>query len=155
MSLRDRRGHMEILLVEDNLGDVRLVQEALRDAPFPCRLSVARDGEEAWRFLTRDPGHADSPRPDIILLDLNLPRKDGRELLADIKGHPSLRLIPVLVLTTSSSEQDVRTSYALQASCYVVKPMDLSEYRDMMKAIETFWMTRVSLPPGDGGAVRH
>jgi chemotaxis family two-component system response regulator Rcp1 len=151
MTHRGRHRHLEILLVEDNLGDVRLVQEALRDTAVPCRLNVTRDGEEAWRFLTASCQHGTAPRPDIVLLDLNLPRKDGRELLAQIKGHPSLRLIPVLVLTTSNSEEDIKTSYSLHASCYIVKPMDLAEYRGMMKAVEGFWMTRVALPPAETG----
>jgi two-component system, chemotaxis family, response regulator Rcp1 len=137
---------VEILLVEDNPHDVRLAQEFLKDLPFPCSLSVAQDGVEAWSFLTREGGLAGAPRPDLILLDLNLPTKDGREVLADIKRHPSLKAIPVLVLTSSKAEADIESSYQLQANCYLVKPIGLEPYRDLVKSIGTFWLTHAALP---------
>ena len=138
---------IEILLVEDNPADVRLAQETLTDLPVPYCLSFALDGAEAWRFLTREGSLAHAPRPDLVLLDLNLPGKDGRELLAEIKGHPSLKSIPVLVLTTSKAEEDIKASYDLQANCYLVKPRGLEPYRELVKSIGTFWVTHVALPP--------
>jgi two-component system, chemotaxis family, response regulator Rcp1 len=146
--LGERHRPLEVLLVEDNPGDVRLTQEVLKETRVATRLSVARDGEEALAFLRRERCFADAPRPDLILLDLNLPRKDGRELLADIKFDPQFRRIPVLVLTTSRAEQDVTRVYDLQANCYIVKPGSLDEFVAVVKAIEAFWMTWVALPEG-------
>ena len=135
-----------ILLVEDNPGDVRLAQEAFRDARVPCELVVARDGVEALELLGQVPGGAEQELPDLILLDLNLPRQDGREVLAALKGDPAWRHIPVVVLTSSEAESDVRQAYDLQANCYVVKPMDLDRFLALMRAIEEFWLMTAKLP---------
>jgi len=137
---------VEILLVEDSPGDVRLTEEALRDAEVPNNLHIARDGEEAMRFLRRAEGHENVPRPDLILLDLNMPRMDGREVLAEIKKDPELRRIPVIILTTSQSEDDIAEAYSLSANCYVAKPVDLDEFLDVVRAIDDFWLTLVKLP---------
>lgn len=136
---------VEILLVEDNAGDVRLTREALKDAKVLNNLHVARDGEEATEFLFRKGKHADAPRPDIIILDLNLPRKDGREVLAEIKADKELKRIPVVILTTSKSEEDVLKSYNLHANCYVTKPLDLDQFIGVVKSIQDFWFTVVKL----------
>jgi chemotaxis family two-component system response regulator Rcp1 len=141
---------IEILLVEDNLGDVRLTREALKDAKVLNTLHVARDGEEATDFLFRKGNHASAPRPDLIILDLNLPRKDGREVLAEIKADEDLKRIPVVILTTSKSEEDVLKSYNLHANCYVTKPLDLDHFIKVVQAIEDFWFTVVKLP-NEGG----
>jgi two-component system, chemotaxis family, response regulator Rcp1 len=138
---------VEILLVEDNPGDVRLTQEALRDAKVCNRMHVARDGVEAMEFLRRTGSHADAPRPDLILLDLNLPRKDGREVLAEIKADSELRRIPVVVLTTSKAEEDILRAYNLNANCYIAKPVDFEQFVHVVKSIESFWLTIVKLPP--------
>ena len=138
---------IEILLVEDNPADVRLTQEGLRDSKVRNNLHVIGDGEQALAFLRREAPHDDKPRPDLILLDLNLPRKDGRDVLAEIKEDPELRLIPVVVLTTSAGEEDVLRAYKLQAACYITKPVDLDQFIKVVNAIENFWMTIVKLPP--------
>ena len=138
---------MEILLVEDNAGDVRLTREALREGKVYNNLHWAKDGVEALEFLKREGKHADAPRPDIILLDLNLPKKDGREVLAVIKGDDQLKQIPVVVLTTSKAEEDVLRSYALHANCYITKPVDLDKFILVVKSIDRFWLTVVTLPP--------
>ena len=138
---------IEILLVEDNAADVRLTQEALREGKVKNRLSVARDGEEALAFLRRQGTFSEAPRPGLILLDLNLPKKSGREVLAEIKADPNLRAIPVVVLTTSSAEADVLHSYALHANCYITKPVDLEKFVDVVRSIDDFWLTVVRLPP--------
>lgn len=138
---------IEILLVEDNPGDVDLTREALKDAGVRNRLNVAADGIEALEFLRRTGRFADAPRPDMILLDLNMPRKNGREVLAEIKADPMFRCIPVVILTTSDSEQDVVRAYALHANCYVTKPVDLDRFLRVVRSIEDFWMTVVTLPP--------
>ena len=138
---------IDILLVEDNPGDVRLTREALHDAKVLNTLTVAVDGVEALAALRREGRFADAPRPDIILLDLNLPRKDGREVLAEIKEDPSLRRIPVVVLTTSKAEEDVLRTYNLHANCYISKPVDLEQFITVVKSIEDFWFTVVRLPP--------
>jgi two-component system, chemotaxis family, response regulator Rcp1 len=137
---------LEVLLVEDNPGDVRLVREALRDSTVGTRLSVARDGEEALAFLRREPPHARAPRPDLILLDLNLPRRDGREVLAAVREDPTLRAIPVVVLTSSDAERDIADAYELKANCFVTKPVDLDRFIGVVRAIEHFWLTVVRLP---------
>jgi two-component system, chemotaxis family, response regulator Rcp1 len=137
---------VEILLVEDSPGDVKLTQEALRDAEVPNSLHIARDGEEAMRFLRQEAEFADVPKPDLILLDLNMPRMDGREVLAAIKADPALRRIPVIILTTSQSEDDIAEAYSLAANCYVAKPVDLDEFLDVVRAIDDFWLTLVKLP---------
>jgi CheY-like chemotaxis protein len=137
---------IEILLVEDNPGDVRLTQEALRDGKLHTRLSVVRDGEEALAFLRRQGPHAAAPRPDLILLDLNLPRMSGQEVLSEIKNDEHLRRIPVVVLTSSQAEQDILTSYDLNANCYITKPVDLEQFIRVVRSIEDFWLTVVKLP---------
>jgi chemotaxis family two-component system response regulator Rcp1 len=141
---------VEILLVEDNPGDVRLTIEALRDAKVRNNLHVARDGVEAMAFLRREGPYANAPRPDLILLDLNLPRKDGREVLAEIKADARLRAIPVVVLTTSAAERDVVQSYNLHANCYITKPVDLDQFIAVIRSIEEFWLMVVTLP-GEAG----
>ncbi|MGD9647428.1 MAG: response regulator [Pirellulales bacterium] len=137
---------VEILLVEDNPGDVRLTLEALHEGKVKNNLVVARDGEEALAVLRRQGPHAGAPRPDLILLDLNLPKKDGREVLAEIKADDDLKCIPVVVLTTSKSEEDVLRSYQLNANCYITKPVDLEQFIRVVRAIEDFWLTLVVLP---------
>ncbi len=137
---------IEILLVEDNPGDVRLTQEALGEAKVRNNLAVARDGVEALSYLRREPPFEDATRPDLVLLDLNLPRKDGREVLAEIKADPVLRRLPVVVLTTSSAEKDVLESYNLYANCYITKPVDLDQFVGIVSSIEDFWLTIVKLP---------
>ena len=137
---------VEILLVEDNPADVRLTIEALREGKMKNRLTVVQDGEEALAFLHRKGKHADAPRPDMVLLDLNLPRIDGREVLARMKSDPSLRRIPVVILTTSKAEEDILRTYDLHANCYVTKPMDLDQFIAVVKSIDDFWLTVVKLP---------
>lgn len=139
---------IEILLVEDNPGDVRLVSESLKEYKICNRLSMARDGEEALEFLRRKGRFADAPRPDVILLDLNLPKKDGREVLEEIKSDPDLRRIPVVVLTSSSDEEDVLKSYDVNANCYITKPVDLDQFVRVVQSIEHFWFSMVRLPKG-------
>ncbi|MES9960472.1 MAG: response regulator [Sedimenticola sp.] len=141
---------IEILLIEDNPGDVRLAQEAMRDGKVVNNLSVASDGEQAMSFLRRVGSYADAPRPDLILLDFNLPRKDGREVLAEIKADPHLLPIPVVVLTMSKAEEDIKKAYDLHANCYITKPIDLDQFIDVVKGIEAFWFTVVQLPAGGG-----
>lgn len=138
---------VEILLVEDNPGDVRLTRETLKDSKLLNRMSVTVDGVEALAFLRREGRYAGEARPDLILLDLNLPKKDGREVLAEIKADESLRRIPVIVLTTSSAEQDILKMYDLHANCYIAKPVDLDQFSAVVRAIEAFWFTVVKLPP--------
>jgi chemotaxis family two-component system response regulator Rcp1 len=138
---------IEILMAEDNPGDVRLTMEALRDAKVLNRMSVAVDGVETMAFLRRQGEYANAPRPDLVLLDLNMPRKDGREVLAEVKGDADLRRIPVLVLTTSTAEKDISESYDLHANCYIAKPVNLDQFLDVVKSIEDFWLATVRLPP--------
>ena len=137
---------IEILLVEDSPGDVLLTRETLKDAKVLNHLSVVGDGEAAMAFLHRDPPHINAPRPDLILLDLNLPKKDGREVLAEIKSDSEWRRIPVVVLTTSAAEQDIFESYDLHANCYITKPVNLDQWIDVVNSIENFWLTIVKLP---------
>ncbi len=137
---------IEILLVEDNPADVRLTIEALKEGKMKNRLSVARDGLDALAFLRREGAYADAPRPDLVLLDLNLPRMDGRELLAIIKRDEALRRIPVVVLTTSKAEEDILRTYDLHANCYVTKPVDLDQFIEVVKSIDDFWLAVVKLP---------
>ena len=137
---------IEILLVEDNPADVRLTQEALKEGKVRNNLHIARDGIEAMEFLRRNGKYANAVRPDLILLDLNLPRKDGREVLSDIKRDPELKSIPVVVLTTSSAETDIFKSYTLHANCYITKPVDLDQFVQVVKSIDDFWLTVVRLP---------
>jgi chemotaxis family two-component system response regulator Rcp1 len=139
---------IEILLVEDNLGDVRLTIETLKGAKVVNHLNVASDGIEALAILRRQGQYVSAARPDLILLDLNLPKKDGREVLAEIKADDDLKRIPVVVLTTSQAEEDILKSYNLHANCYVTKPMDLEQFITVVKSIEDFWFTVVKLPDG-------
>ena len=137
---------VEILLVEDNPGDVRLTREALKEAKVHNSLSVAGDGVEAMAFLHRQGSYATAPRPDIVLLDLNLPKKDGREVLAEVKADPDLRRIPVVILTTSKAEEDILKTYDLHANCFVTKPVDFDQFIKVIQSIEGFWLTIVQLP---------
>jgi two-component system response regulator len=137
---------IEILMVEDNPADVRLTQEALRDAKVQVNMNVVEDGNEAMAYLRREGKYKDSVQPDIMLLDLNLPGKDGREVLAEMKADPALKHIPVVVLTTSRAEEDICRVYNLQAACYVTKPVDFDEFVKVVRAIEGFWLTVVKFP---------
>ncbi|MGD8572353.1 MAG: response regulator [Gammaproteobacteria bacterium] len=140
------RADIEILLVEDNPADVRLTREALKEAKVRNQLHVMEDGVKAMQFLKREGEYADAPRPDLILLDLNLPKKDGREVLEEIKRDNSLKRIPVVVLTTSQAEEDIVKTYNLHANCYVTKPVDLDQFITIVRSIEDFWLTIVKLP---------
>src|SRR5580698_1633308 len=137
---------LEVLLVEDSPGDVRLTQEAFREANRAIRLHVASDGVEAMAFLKKQGPHAHAPRPHLILLDLNLPKMDGREVLAHIKEDEQLKTIPTVILTTSEAEGDILTSYKLQANCYLTKPVQLDEFEAIVRSINDFWLTKVQLP---------
>jgi chemotaxis family two-component system response regulator Rcp1 len=141
---------IEILLVEDNPGDVRLTQEALKDAKVLNKLRVVSDGVEALAFLRRQGKYVHAARPGLILLDLNLPKMDGRKVLAEIKEDPELKRIPVVVLTISKAEEDIIKTYELHANCYITKPVDLEQFMEVVKAIENFWLTVVKLPPDYG-----
>lgn len=146
--MMDQNGRpAEILLVEDNPGDVELTREAMEDAKLTNTLHVVQDGVEAMKFLRRQGAYADSPRPDMILLDLNLPRKDGREVLAEIKSDDSLRIIPVIVLTTSRAEEDILKSYQLNANSYISKPVDFAGFARVVRSLQSFWFSVVILPP--------
>jgi two-component system, chemotaxis family, response regulator Rcp1 len=137
---------IEVLLVEDSSGDVRLTREAFRDAKVHINLHVASDGIEAMALLRREGQHANAPRPDLILLDLNLPKKDGREVLTEIKESSTLKSIPVVILTTSASEADILRSYRLHANCYITKPVGLDGFLEVIKSIDSFWLSVVQLP---------
>ena len=137
---------IDVLLVEDSPGDVRLTQEALAEANGAIRLHVAFDGIEAMSFLRREGKNADAPRPKLILLDLNLPRMDGREVLVQIKADAALKMIPTIILTTSEAERDVMQSYQLQANCFLSKPVQLDAFESLVKSINDFWLTKVKLP---------
>ena len=140
---------IEVLLVEDNPGDIRLTKEALTEAKVLNTLTVVQDGVEALTCLRRQGQYANAKRPDLILLDLNLPKKDGREVLAEIKNDEALKFIPVVILTTSQDEQDVLKSYGLHANCYITKPVELEQFISVVKAIEDFWLGIVILPAGE------
>ncbi len=140
---------IDILLIEDNPGDVRLTIEGLKEGKVLNNLSVMSNGVEAMAFLRREGTYANAPRPELILLDLNLPRKDGREVLAEIKNDDNLKRIPVVILTSSQAEQDIVKSYNLHANCYITKPVELDQFLGVIKNIEQFWLTVVKLPPGD------
>jgi two-component system, chemotaxis family, response regulator Rcp1 len=137
---------VEVLLVEDSPGDVRLTRETFRDVNTSIHLHVANDGLEAMAFLRREGAHVNAPRPSIILLDLNLPKMDGREVLAHIKEDASLKMIPIIILTTSDAEADISKSYELQANCYLTKPVQLDAFESLVRSINDFWMTKVKLP---------
>jgi CheY-like chemotaxis protein len=140
---------IEILLVEDNPGDARLAWEVFQDAKVRNTLHLVDNGQEAMDFLRKEGKHARVQRPDLILLDLNLPGKDGREVLAEIKGDPDLKRIPVVILTVSKDEEDVLKTYNLNANCFITKPIDLNQFIKVVKSIEDFWLTVVKLPPGE------
>jgi two-component system, chemotaxis family, response regulator Rcp1 len=137
---------IEILLVEDNPGDVILTREALREGKIANNLHVVEDGEQAMAFLRREGPYAEVPRPDVVLLDLNLPRKDGREVLAEVKSDPKLKHIPVVILTTSRNEEDVMNTYGLHANCYLVKPVEYAPFLEVIRSFESFWLKVVRLP---------
>jgi len=137
---------IQVLLVEDNPADVRLTRDALSEGKVVNELSVVTDGVEALRYLRREGSYAAAPRPDLVLLDLNLPRKSGREVLQEIKADPELRRIPVMVLTTSKADEDLDRAYSLHANCYIRKPVDLDEFLEVVRSIEHFWFTIVTLP---------
>lgn len=144
----DQHGkHIEILLVEDNPGDVRLTREALKGSKICNTLNVVSDGEEAMSYLRKQGKFVDAKRPDLILLDLNLPKKSGREVLGEIKNDSELRRIPVVILTTSKVEEDIIRSYNLHANCYITKPVDLSQFITIVQVLENFWFSIVKLPP--------
>jgi chemotaxis family two-component system response regulator Rcp1 len=136
----------EILLVEDNPGDIRLIQEAFKEGGFSSHLSIARDGEQALAYLRKEGAYSKSPRPSFILLDLNLPRKDGREVLAEIKKDKGLRQIPVVILSTSTRDDDIRRAYDLHANCYIAKPLDLDSLVRLGRSLEDFWLSTATLP---------
>ena len=147
MNASGENGHpIEVLLIEDSPGDVRLTKEVFRDANLAIRLHVACDGVEAMAFLKREGAHANAPRPDLILLDLNLPKMDGREVLAHIKEDASLQSIPTVILTTSDAEADIAKSYRLRANCYLTKPVQLDKFESLVASINDFWLTQVKLP---------
>ncbi|MBD1862660.1 response regulator [Trichocoleus desertorum] len=137
-----------IFLVEDNRADIRLIEEALKNSNVPHQVVAVRNGMDAMAFLRQEGEYVDAPRPDLILLDLNLPRKDGREVLAEIKADPNLKRIPVVVLTTSRNEEDISQSYDLHVNCYITKSRNLSQLFQIVKGIEEFWLGTVTLPPG-------
>ncbi len=137
---------IEILLVEDNPADARLTVEAFKEGKVSSNMTVVEDGVEAMSYLRQRGGYAEAPRPDIILLDLNLPRKHGREVLAEIKDDPNLRRIPAIILTTSRAEQDIITIYNLHGNCYITKPVDLDRFLEVVRSIEDFWLSTVNLP---------
>ncbi len=149
MNTRSVLKPIDILLVEDNPGDVRLTIEGLKEGKILNNLSVVSNGVEAMAFLRQEGGYANAPRPELILLDLNLPRKDGREVLGEIKNDDDLKRIPVVILTSSQAEQDIVKSYNLHANCYITKPVELDQFIGVIKSIEQFWLTVVKLPPGD------
>lgn len=146
MSVEVDEKHKTIFLVEDNRGDIRLIEEALKDSSVPHQIVSVRNGMDAMAYLRQEGEYADAPRPDIILLDLNLPKKDGREVLAEIKADPELKRIPVVVLTTSRNDDDIRQSYDLHVNCYITKSRNVSELFKIVKGIEEFWLSTVSLP---------
>ena len=137
---------IEILLVEDNPGDVRFIKEVFKDAKIYNAMQVAYDGEAAMEILRREGEYSDAPSPDLILLDLNLPKKDGREVLREIKGDESLKCIPVVILTTSNAEEDLIETYKMNANCYITKPVDLDQFINVVESIENFWLSIVKLP---------
>jgi CheY-like chemotaxis protein len=147
MNIATDCGPIEILLVEDNPGDVRLTKEALKEGRFANLINVAVDGFEAMAFLRREGKYANASRPDLILLDLNLPKKNGREVLADIKADSDLKRIPVVVLTSSQAEKDIVATYNLHANCYITKPVDFEQFICVVRSIEDFWFAVVKLPP--------
>ncbi len=149
MNMEEKTKRFEILLVEDNPGDIRMMIEIFKRSKVRANLNVVIDGIEATAFLRREGRYVNAPRPDLILLDLKIPKKDGKELLAEIKNEPDLKRIPVVIITASDAEKDVLESYNLHANCYIIKPVGLDRFRTVMESIENFWFTVVKLPPGD------
>jgi chemotaxis family two-component system response regulator Rcp1 len=149
MKQQDNSKLVDILLVEDNEGDARLAKEAMRDSKIRNTLHHVSDGEEAMAFLRKEGQYAKAPRPDLVLLDLNLPKKDGRQVLAEIKNDDELKRIPVVILTVSSAEEDILKSYNLHANCFITKPIDLSQFMKVVRSVEDFWLTIVKLPNGE------
>jgi len=149
--MEETRGSIEVLLVEDNPADVRLAKEAFQNNKVTVHLNVVGDGVEAMAFLYRKGKYENAPRPDLILLDLNLPRKDGREVLEEVKGDGGLKRIPTVILTTSTAEQDVLRTYNSHANCFITKPVDFDQFLMVVKTIENFWLTVVKLPKGESG----
>ena len=147
MNDRSTTRPIDILLVEDNPADARLTIEALKDGKVHNNITVLEDGVEAMAYLKNEGKYAGAVRPDVIILDLNLPKKDGREVLAEVKGDPSLKTIPVVIMTVSKAEEDILKSYSLHANCYVTKPVDFTQFMKVVKTIEDFWLTIVKLPP--------
>ena len=145
-----KRKHVNILLVEDNLGDIRLTQEAFKEGKVRNNLITVRDGVGAMAYLRQEGAYTNAVRPDLILLDLNLPKKDGREVLAEIKSDERLKIIPVVVLTTSDAEQDILETYNLHVNCYIKKPVDLDQFIKVVRCIEDFWVETVTLPWSSG-----
>lgn len=139
--------NVKILLVEDSIADARLILEVFKEEKIAVDVDVVRDGEAAMSYLQRDGEFADKQQPDLILLDLNMPKKDGREVLAEVKADPKLKVIPIVILTTSQSEEDILKSYDLQASCYVTKPIDLEQFTKIIKSLDGFWFSAVRFPP--------
>jgi len=149
MNMKNKFKAVEILLIEDNPGDVRLTIEALKESKIVNNLHVVDDGIEALSFLKKEGIYKDKPRPDLIILDLNLPKKDGREVLAEIKSNDSLKQIPIVILTTSEAEEDIIKSYELHANCYITKPVNMEQFIKVVKFVGDFWFSIVMLPPGD------
>lgn len=144
--MNQRKKTIDLLLVEDNEGDIELLAEAFKDCNFHNKLHIATDGIEAMTYLHRKSNYAPAPRPDIIFLDLNLPKKDGREVLAEIKSDPNLKCIPTLILTTSNTPSDINTCYSLHANCFITKPTEWEEYINLIKSIGNFWFRGAQLP---------
>jgi len=146
MASRTSRKPIEVLLVEDSPGDAELMVEALEESSLPIRVTVVEDGEEAVCYLRRQGPHQNAPRPDLVLLDLHLPRKGGMEVLAEIKAHPDWKRIPVVIMTSSSAEKDVLSAYDRHANCFITKPVDIDKFLEAVRSIEDFWLTVVRLP---------
>ena len=149
MNVRNKFKTVEILLIEDNPGDVRLTIEALKESKIINNLNVVYDGIEALSYLQKEGIYKDKPRPDLIILDLNLPKKDGREVLGEIKSEDSLKQIPIVILTTSEAEEDIIKSYELHANCYITKPVNMEQFIKVVKSVGDFWFSIVMLPPGE------
>jgi len=150
MAVNEMGEIVEILLVEDNPGDARLTLEAFKEGKVRTNLNIVDDGQKAMEYLRKEGKYADKPRPDIVLLDLNLPKKDGREVLAEVKADDGLKLIPIVILTTSKAEEDILNTYDHHANCYITKPVDLGQFMEVVKSIENFWLTLVKLPRSEG-----
>jgi two-component system, chemotaxis family, response regulator Rcp1 len=146
-----RNKPIEILLIEDNQGDNRLTKEVFKEAAVPNHIQIVTNGVKAMHYLNKEKEYKNAPHPDLILLDLNIPKKDGREILKEIKENPDLKCIPIIVLTTSQSEMDIKSTYEHYANAYITKPLDLNEFIEVIRSIEEYWLSTVELPPGCGG----